>query len=134
MANMDQLIAFQATICLLNDMELKDIIARQYRMAKKEGSNAKTRINYVKELYAPFTDEEISAQIARMLTPAGTQSKVEIIFQTLEGLHDACPHHMGDWYFSGDYPTSGGIKLLNDAFISYIDKNSVLRDYDKAER
>lgn len=122
MASMDQLIAFRATICLLKERELKDVVARQYRMAKEGGDDGRARTNYVKELYAPFTDEEISAQIARMLTPAGTQSKVEIIFQTLEGLHDACPHHTGDWYFSGDYPTAGGMKLLNDAFISYMDR------------
>lgn len=122
MASMDQLIAFQATISLLKDRGLNDVIATQYRMAKENETGAKTTTNYVKELYAPFTDTEISAQIANMLTPEGTQSKVEIIFQSLEGLHDACPDHVGDWYFSGDYPTSGGIKLLNDAFVNYIDK------------
>ncbi len=122
MASMNQLIAFQATISLLKDRGLNDVIDSQYRMAKENETGAKTTTNYVKELYAPFTDGEISTQIANMLTPEGTQSKVEIIFQSLEGLHDACPDHAGDWYFSGDYPTSGGIKLLNEAFVNYIDK------------
>lgn len=123
MATMEQLVAFQAAVELLGEAGQEEVIARQYRMAKEDKSHGRSGINYVKELYAPFTDEEISARIARMLTPAGTQSEVEIIFQTLEGLHDACPHHGGDWYFSGDYPTAGGVRMLNDAFVDYVDKN-----------
>ena len=79
-------------------------------------------MNYVKEIYAPFTDEEISAKMVELLTPAGTQAKVEIVYQTLEGLHEACPDHEGDWYFSGDYPTPGGVKLVNQAFIDYVEQ------------
>ena len=78
-------------------------------------------MNYVKDIYAPFTDEEISAKMVELLTPAGTKAKVEIVYQPLEGLHEACPNHRGDWYFSGDYPTPGGVKMLNNAFIDYID-------------
>lgn len=78
--------------------------------------------NFVKEIYAPFTDEEISAKIVELLIPEGIQAKVEIVYQTLDGLHQSCPQHSGDWYFSGDYPTSGGVKLLNRAFINYIEK------------
>ena len=75
-------------------------------------------MNYVKEIYAPFTDEEISVKMVELLTPAGTQAKVEIVYQTLEGLHASCPEHPGDWYFSGDYPTPGGTRLVNEAFYS----------------
>ena len=78
--------------------------------------------NFVKEIYAPFTDEEISAKIVELLIPEGIQAKVEIVYQTLDGLHQSCPQHSGDWYFSGNYPTSGGVKLLNQAFINYIEK------------
>ena len=79
-------------------------------------------VNYVKDVYAPFTNEEISAKIVEFLTPAGTKAKVEIVYQTLEGLHEACPAHTGNWCFSGDYPTPGGIKLVNQVFIEYIEK------------
>ena len=80
-------------------------------------------VNYVKDIYAPFTDEEVSRKMVELLTPAGTQAKVEIVYQTLEGLHEACPDHEGDWYFSGNYPTPGGVKLVNQAFIDYVEQN-----------
>lgn len=75
--------------------------------------------NYVKEIYAPFSDEEISEKIAALLTPATTRAKVQIVYQTLEGLHEACPAHPGDSYFSGDYPTPGGTRQVNQAFIDW---------------
>ena len=77
--------------------------------------------NYVKTIYEPFTDEHISLKTAQLLTPESTQADVKIIYQTLAGLHEACPEHTGDWYFSGNYPTFGGLKLLNKAFIDYIE-------------
>ena len=77
--------------------------------------------NYVKTIYEPFTDEQISLNTAQLLTPESTQADVKIIYQTLAGLHEACPEHTGDWYFSGNYPTFGGLKLLNKAFIDYIE-------------
>ena len=75
----------------------------------------------MKEIYAPFTQKEVSDKIAEMLTPAGTRAEVEIVYQTLEGLHQAIPHHPGDWYFSGDYPTPGGNRLVNNAFINFME-------------
>ena len=78
-------------------------------------------INYVKEIYKPFTADEISAKISELLTPKGVNAEVEIIYQSLEGLHAACPNHSGDWYFSGDYPTPGGNKVVNKAFINYVE-------------
>jgi amidophosphoribosyltransferase len=80
--------------------------------------------NYVKEIYAPFTDEEISVKIAQLLTPISMKSKVEIIYQSVENLHIACPDNLGDWYFTGDYPTPGGNKVVNKAFINWMEKRN----------
>ena len=84
-------------------------------------------VNYVTDIYAPFTDDEISKKIAEMLTPSGTNAEVEIIYQSIEGLHKAIPNHHGDWYFSGNYPTPGGNKMVNQAFINYYEGNPNLR-------
>ncbi len=123
MAGMDQFIAFRAAVCLLKERDMKDVIARAYHKAKAQAGLPKERmVNYVKEIYAPFTDREIAAKMVELLTPKGTRARVEIVYQTLEGLHEACPHHAGDWYFSGDYPTPGGVSQVNRAFIDYIEK------------
>lgn len=123
MSSMEQFIAFRAAVALLIERGMKDVLASAYRKCKAQQNLPKEKmINYVKDVYAPFTDEEISAKIVELLTPAGTQAKVEIVYQTLDGLHQACPKHTGDWYFSGDYPTPGGIKMLNKVFIDYIEK------------
>lgn len=123
MASMEQFIAFKAAIALLEERGMQDVIINAYSKSKAQlGLPKEEMVNYVKEIYAPFTDEEISAKMVELLTPAGTQAKVEIVYQTLEGLHEACPDHTGDWYFSGDYPTPGGVKLVNQAFINYIEE------------
>ena len=120
---MEQFIAFKAAIALLEERGMQHVIEEAYRKSKAQlGLPKEEMVNYVKEIYAPFTDEEISAKMVQLLTPAGTQAKVEIVYQTLDGLHEACPAHLGDWYFSGDYPTPGGVKLLNKAFIDYIEQ------------
>ena len=80
-------------------------------------------LNYVKRIYDAFTDEQISRKIVELLRPDDIGAEVEIVYQTLEGLHNACPAHPGDWYFSGDYPTPGGYKVLNDAFIDYYEND-----------
>jgi amidophosphoribosyltransferase len=80
--------------------------------------------NVVQRIYAPFSDKEISAQIAKMLTPTEMQAEVEIIYQTVENLHIACPNHTGDWYFTGNYPTPGGNKVVNRAFINWMEKRN----------
>ena len=99
------------------------VILDAYQKAKRQQTAADgPLVNYVKEIYAPFTDEEISVKMVELLTPAGTQAKVEIVYQTLEGLHASCPEHPGDWYFSGDYPTPGGTRLVNEAFIHYMEE------------
>ena len=124
MASMEQFIAFKAAIALLEERGMQEVIINAYSKSKAQlGLPKEEMVNYVKEIYAPFTDEEISAKMVELLTPAGTQAKVEIVYQTLEGLHEACPDHTGDWYFSGDYPTPGGVKLVNQAFINYIEEN-----------
>ena len=123
MARMSEFIAFKAAIELLRDREMKDVIAAAYRKAKDQvGLPKEQMVNYVKEIYAPFSDEEISEKMVELLTPEGTRAKVQIVYQPLQGLHEACPNHPGDWYFSGDYPTPGGVKLLNQAFINYIEQ------------
>ena len=123
MARMSEFIAFKAAIELLKERDMKDVIAAAYRKSKDQADLPKEQmVNYVKEIYAPFTDEEIAAKMVELLTPKGTRAKVEIVYQPLEGLHEACPNHPGDWYFSGDYPTPGGVKLLNKAFIDYIEQ------------
>ena len=123
MASMEQFIAFKAAIALLEERGMQHVIEEAYRKSKAQlGLPKEEMVNYVKEIYAPFTDEEISAKMVQLLTPAGTQAKVEIVYQTLDGLHEACPAHLGDWYFSGDYPTPGGVKLVNQAFINYVEE------------
>lgn len=123
MAGMEQLIAFRAAIELLKERGMKDVIASAYRKAKAQEDLPKEQMkNYVKDIYMPFTDEEISTKMVELLTPPGIKAKVEIVYQTLDGLHEACPDHTGDWYFSGDYPTPGGVKRVNAAFIDYIEK------------
>ena len=123
MSNLEQFIAFKATVSLLEERQMKDVIERAYRNAKRQEEYPGGRMeNYVKQLYAPFSDEEIAGRIAALLTPENIHAKVQIVYQSLEGLHKACPEHRGDWYFSGDYPTEGGLRLLNKAFIEFIEK------------
>lgn len=123
MARMSEFIAFRAAIELLKERDMRDVIARAYNKSKDQVNLPKEQmVNYVKEIYAPFTDEEIAVQMVKMLTPEGTEAKVQIVYQDDEGLRAACPAHTGNWYFSGDYPTPGGIKLLNQAFINYIEQ------------
>ena len=119
MSSMEQFIAFHAAIALLKERGMQDIITSVYYKIKSQPTAA--TVNHVKEIYAPFTDEEISAKITQLLTPPLFPIPVTIIFQTLDGLHEACPNHSGDWFFSGDYPTPGGLRLLNQAFLDYVE-------------
>ncbi|MBI2279740.1 MAG: amidophosphoribosyltransferase [Bacteroidetes bacterium] len=122
MAKLGDFIAFSATIELLKDTKQEHIINDVYDKCKAQEHLPKEQIiNHVKDIYRPFTAEEISKKISEILTPEGIKAKVEIIFQTIEGLHDACPDHKGDWYFTGNYPTPGGNKVVNQAFINYFE-------------
>lgn len=127
MARMGEFCAFRATIQLLKDTNQQAVIDEVYRKSKEqEGLPKEQIVNYVTEIYKPFTPEEISAQIAKMLTPKEVQCPVELVYQTIEGLHQACPDHTGDWYFTGKYPTPGGNRLVNKAFINYYEGKELL--------
>ncbi len=120
MAQMDEFIAFRAAIELIIERGDWARIDDVYRRCVQQKSLPKEEMkNHVKDIYAPFSDEEISQKMVEMLRPVGIDTPIEIVYQSLEGLHKACPNHSGDWYFSGDYPTPGGLKLLNQAFINY---------------
>ena len=127
MASMDQFIAFKAAVALLRSRGLQTVLANVYAKCKQQLNLPKEHmVNYVKEIYAPFTDEEISEKMVELLKPATVKADVQIVYQTLDGLHEACPEHAGDWYFSGDYPTPGGVKLVNQAFIDYVESEDIL--------
>jgi amidophosphoribosyltransferase len=125
MAKMGDFIAFEAAIALLRESGQAQVIDNVYKAALEQVQLPKEQVkNVVKEIYAPFSDKQISAQIAKMLTPAGINAEVEIIYQSVENLHIACPGHLGDWYFTGDYPTPGGNKVVNRAFINWMEKRN----------
>lgn len=122
MSRMNEFAAFRAAIELLKERDMLSVVDEAYRKSLAQKDKPKEEIvNYVKEIYAPFTDEEISAKMAEMLTPKGTTAEIEIVFQSIENLHKACPEHKGDWYFSGDYPTPGGNRMVNNAFLNYVE-------------
>ena len=120
---MGEFIAFKAAIQLLKDHRLDKVINEVYNKAKAQQLKPKEEqiVNFVKEIYAPFSIEQVSQKIAEMLTPSGTKAEIQIVYQTPENLHEACPNHTGDWYFSGDYPTPGGVRLVNQAFINFVE-------------
>ena len=125
MAKMGDFIAFEAAIQLLRDRKMDRVIKEVYEKCLEQVNLPKEQVrNFVKEIYAPFSNEEISAKIAKLLTPPTIKAKVEIVFQTVENLHIACPNHLGDWYFTGDYPTPGGNKVVNKAFINWMEKRN----------
>ena len=120
MSKMGEFVAFEAAIQLLRERGMEHIIDEVYEKCKASLLLPKEEIiNHVKEIYRPFTQEEISAQITKIITPEGINAKVEVIYQTLDNLHIACPEHTGDWYFSGNYPTPGGNKVVNKAFVNW---------------
>jgi amidophosphoribosyltransferase len=120
MAKLGDFIAFQAAISLLKKAGKERIISEVYAKCKNQEKLDKSEVrNFVKEIFEPFSYEEVSAEISKLLTPPEVECEVEIIFQTLEGLHQSVPNHTGDWYFSGDYPTPGGNRVVNRAFINF---------------
>lgn len=125
MSRMKEFIAFRAAIALLQERGLTHLLDEQYQEALRlqSVSHNEPVPNVVKAIYAPFTPEEISRKMVELLRPADTRAEVELVFQSLEGLHEAIPNHPGDWYFSGDYPTAGGSHLVNKAFIDYIEQD-----------
>ena len=120
MSTLDGFVAFQAAITLLKEKKMTNVIDEVYKKCKaQEKTKDSEVINYVKEIYAPFTDVEISTKIATLLHPEEIKAEVKIIYQTVDNLHIACPKNLGDWYFTGDYPTPGGNRVVNRAFINF---------------
>jgi amidophosphoribosyltransferase len=125
MAKLGDFIAFKAAIELLKDRGLESVIEEVYQKCKAQVDIPNEQVvNYVKEIYNPFTPAEISTKIVELLKPEDIKTEVEIIFQGIEELHQACPNHKGDWYFTGDYPTVGGNKVVNKAFMYYVEGNN----------
>ena len=121
MARLEELCAFRAAIELLKEYSSFDgqqLIQDIYRKCKEDPCSE----NHVRKIYAPFTVEEINTKIVEMLRPEGMQTPIELVYQSIEGLHEACPNHPGDWYFTGRYPTPGGVRLVNQAFVNYVEK------------
>jgi len=122
MAILGKFVAFEAAIVLLKEGKQTKVIDEVYRKCKDQQHLPKEEmVNYVTEIYKPFSDEQISAKIAELLKPDDCKAEVEIVYQTVENLHKACPNDLGDWYFTGDYPTPGGNKVVNTSFINYIE-------------
>jgi amidophosphoribosyltransferase len=122
MSRMGEFVAFEAAISLLKEQGKENIITEVYQKCKDSSKLAKEDVtNYVKAIYAPFTDQEISDRIAKIITPKNIKAEVQVLYQTLDNLHIACPDHTGDWYFSGNYPTPGGNKVVNRAFVNWME-------------
>ena len=120
MSRMGEFIAFQAAVALLKERGMEQVITDTYHRCKESIQLPLELVqNQVKAIYAPFNDDEISAKISEIVRPKHIFSDVQIIYQTIENLHQACPNHSGDWYFSGNYPTAGGNKVVNQSFINY---------------
>ena len=118
MSRLEELCAFRAAIALIKDRGMQALIADTYKACKYSPAS----LNHVRNIYAPFSVEEINQKIVGMLRPEGMQAPVELVYQSIEGLHKACPNHPGDWYFTGHYPTPGGIRMVNQAFVNYVEQ------------
>ena len=127
MSHLEELCAFRAAISLIMERDMQQVIVDTYRKCKAEPTSE----NHVRQIYSLFTVEEINSKIVEMLRPEGMQAPVELVFQSIEGLHEACPCHPGDWYFTGHYPTPGGVRLCNEAFVSYVEKTKILDEINK---
>ena len=125
MARIDAFIAFKAALELLKDTNQYHIVEDVYKKCKEQASKTDSEIiNHVKEIYTPFSAEEISKKIAEMLKTKDIKAEIEVIYQSIEGLHTACPENLGDWYFTGDYPTPGGRRVVNQAYINFYEGNN----------
>ena len=122
MSRMGEFVAFEAAISLLKDAGKDDVILKVYQQCKDSAKLPKEEVeNYVKAIYEPFTDQEISDRIAQIITPKEIKAEVKVLYKTRDNLHKACPDHKGDWYFSGNYPTPGGNKVVNKAFANWME-------------
>jgi amidophosphoribosyltransferase len=126
MSKMGDFIAFKAAIALLEERGMSNVIDETYQKIKDlEAKKELHSENVVRQLYKPFTPEEISDKIAQLITPSNVNIPVEVIYQTIEDLHECCPTNTGDWYFTGNYPTPGGNRVCNKAFVNYVEGNNV---------
>jgi amidophosphoribosyltransferase len=126
MSKLGDFIAFKAAIALLKEKGMEDILETVYKRIKElQHDNLLHTENVVRQVYKPFTTEEISNKIAQLITPPEVNVPVEVIYQTIEDLHDCCPTNTGDWYFTGNYPTAGGNKVVNNAFLNYYEGKNV---------
>ncbi len=125
MSKMKNFVAFRALVALLEDAGKTYLLEQAYDRSKEQLLTKGEIFNEVASLYDVFSQKELSAKIAEIVKPEGVECEVEIIYQTIEGLHDACPNHKGDWYFTGNYPTKGGHKVVNRAFINYMEGKDV---------
>jgi amidophosphoribosyltransferase len=126
MSKMGDFIAFKAVIALLEEKGMQNVIDETYQKIKElESKGTLHTENVVRQLYKPFTPEDISDKIAQLITPSNVNIPVEVIYQTIEDLHECCPTNTGDWYFTGNYPTPGGNKVCNKAFVNYVEGNNV---------
>jgi amidophosphoribosyltransferase len=122
MARLGDFVAFQAAISLIKERGMEHLIDEVYERCKAQIALPKEgNVNQIKAIYEPFTTEELNDRISQLLTPKGMKAEVKIVFQSIEGLHAACPNHQGDWYFTGDFPTPGGHKVVNRAFVYYVE-------------
>ena len=119
MSHLEELCAFRAAMALIRERGMEQLVSDVYNACKEQ-----PQVNHVRKIYAPFSVEEINHKIVEMLRPENMHTPIELVFQSIEGLRQACPHHTGDWYFTGNYPTPGGIRMVNQAFIDYIEHSS----------
>src|SRR5574343_1263327 len=125
MSRMGEFVAFNAAIELLKEQGKEGLIQDVYQRCKAQVNLPLDKIeNFVKDIYRPFTAEQISKKIAEIVRPDDIDAEVEVIYQSLEDLHYACQGSLGDWYFSGDFPTPGGMRVVNNAFINYVEGNN----------
>jgi len=125
MAKIEDFVAFKAALELLKENKKENLIEEVYKKTKEQENNKEPQnVNFVKEIYAPFTDEQISNKIAELVAPEDLRSELKVIFQSVENLHKSCPEHLGDWYFTGNYPTEGGNKVVNQAFVNFYEGNN----------
>lgn len=125
MAKIGDFVAFRAALELLKERNMYNIVEEVYKKSKEQEKLKDDEVvNFVKEIYAPFTDEEISDKIAELVSPEDLKAELKVVFQSVENLHKACPENLGDWYFTGDYPTPGGNRVVNQAFINFYEGNN----------
>lgn len=127
MSKMKEFVAFRAVLALLEERNMEYLLDEVYEECLANDDNPE-RENYVKKLYEPFTYEEVSAKITEIVKPEGMKAELEVVYQTVDNLHEACPNHLGDWYFTGDFPTKGGIRVVNKAFVNFM-KGVTVRAY-----